>query len=827
LGVVHDSNGGVRIWAGCGYGLCSWPAWKAGDPAQPRDGGVTEWGKDQGLASDRWAAVHLDRTGVLWAGGYAHVAVLMPGAARFVDRSIPGPGLTGGYNHAPIIEDTEGRILVPAQGGIARWDATGWRIINQANGLEHATHINGMVFDAAGDLWFDSRGEGLYEWAGYANWESWGNRQGLPSASIWFLNPSNVDRVFLGTELGPAWIDPRHGSAGPLSNLRPWPYDQSQGLTVESGGTLIVASMRGSILRIDPASGRTKEIAKLPANIIKTFRDSSGRLFYLTAKGIYLSQTLAPGNGSGSPKQGFDALFHTPQRIPAADALTGKSVEVPSACESPGGADWFAIGSHLMRFKDGQWSLPAIDGMPQQSGRIYAISCSRDGAVWMVIAPVVTWRLSPSGDRLQAWQLVPPPELHTLVPIAILVDRRGWVWLGTDQGLAVWNGQSWRHLTQENGLIWNDVNQGEIGEASDGSLWIGTSDGVSHLLHPERVFDPTPLTVSLTAFQRGETSYLGARKATIPWGGSPLIFQISSPTMRNRGELTLKIRMAGYQSEWMETHDGSATFVRLPPGKFTFMAMACNSGLNACSAPVLIDIRILPPWWRTIWFYGLCGLAFIGILVGGVHLYARQLRARSRQLELLVSERTIELEASREQLRIQATHDGLTGMLNRTAVVRMLTAEMDRARRENRTVAIALVDLDHFKRINDTHGHMAGDEALRVFAAAVGNAIRPYDHAGRYGGEEFLLVLTELPREVVEQRLTTLHAAISNLLVCVREAQFTLNCSMGATVYDPSDQAGSVESMLAIADHALYAAKAEGRNRVVFSAHGNPPANSR
>jgi diguanylate cyclase (GGDEF)-like protein len=157
----------------------------------------------------------------------------------------------------------------------------------------------------------------------------------------------------------------------------------------------------------------------------------------------------------------------------------------------------------------------------------------------------------------------------------------------------------------------------------------------------------------------------------------------------------------------------------------------------------------------------------------------------------------------------------------------MLTAEMDRARRENRTVAIALVDLDHFKRINDTHGHMAGDEALRVFAAAVGNAIRPYDHAGRYGGEEFLLVLTELPREVVEQRLTTLHAAISNLLVCVREAQFTLNCSMGATVYDPSDQAGSVESMLAIADHALYAAKAEGRNRVVFSAHGNPPANSR
>ncbi len=99
---------------------------------------------------------------------------------------------------------------------------------------------------------------------------------------------------------------------------------------------------------------------------------------------------------------------------------------------------------------------------------------------------------------------------------------------------------------------------------------------------------------------------------------------------------------------------------------------------------------------------------------------------------------------------------------------------------------------------------------LRWFAAAVGAAIRPYDHAGRYGGEEFLLVLTELPRDAVEQRLASLHAAISNLEICELGTQFTLNCSMGATVFDPSDHAGSVESLLAIADQALYAAKADG-----------------
>jgi diguanylate cyclase (GGDEF)-like protein len=139
---------------------------------------------------------------------------------------------------------------------------------------------------------------------------------------------------------------------------------------------------------------------------------------------------------------------------------------------------------------------------------------------------------------------------------------------------------------------------------------------------------------------------------------------------------------------------------------------------------------------------------------------------------------------------------------------------------------VALADLDHFKQVNDTSGHMAGDEALRWFAAAVGATIRPYDHAGRYGGEEFLLVLTEIPREAVEQRLASLHEAISNLQIHGRGGQFRINCSMGAAVFDPTDGPGTVESLLAVADQALYAAKAEGRNRFIFYAATYPEASS-
>jgi diguanylate cyclase (GGDEF)-like protein len=204
------------------------------------------------------------------------------------------------------------------------------------------------------------------------------------------------------------------------------------------------------------------------------------------------------------------------------------------------------------------------------------------------------------------------------------------------------------------------------------------------------------------------------------------------------------------------------------------------------------------------------------LLVGVILLIVGRTRQRSRELERLVSERTRELEFSREQLRIQATHDGLTGMLNRVGVLKALAAEMDRARREYSVVVVALVDLDHFKRLNDAYGHLAGDEALRSFAAAAGAALRSYDHAGRYGGEEFLLVLTEIPIEAVQQRLTNLHAAISNLKISIQGSFITLNCSLGATLFDPYAGSVSGESLLSIADEALYEAKAAGRNRLVF-----------
>lgn len=798
VSVVDDPARGREIWAGCGRKLYSWP--DAGGTEQYQ-GAVTAWGAGDGVKADQWQTVLVDRAGTVWAAGQRYIAVKARGEAKFKDRSIPGSAMESFFGHSAIIEDPEGRILAPAEGGIGRWDGTAWRLIGRSNGLQYEGYVLGMAFDAAGDLWLASRGDGLYHWNGYADWEGWGLDQGLPNPFVWGVEPAGRE-VRVATAKGPVVIDLERGRARPLFKEPMRSFNSQTQLGLNGDGSLFAVTLDGGLYRIDAQTGSVERTGTLKALANSVFQDAAGNRFVTTEQGAFVMDARKPQS--------------EPKRIAAVDALLGGPHRIETGCAGKNGTDWLLANNRLLRFKDGQWTEPAIDGLPKLNGSLLAVACAGDGTVWATGEQAGVWKLAEQGGRLKASQLEMPGSLQPLAYLAILVDRRGWVWLGSDAGLVVWNGQSWRHLTEESGLIWNDISQGVLTEGADGSLWIGTSDGVAHLLHPEHVFDAVPVAVSVTGIVRGSQVYDAGQRLTLPWAATPLQIELSSATMRNRSELNFQYRMDGLQTEWVESASGLAVYSALPPGEYVFEARVRNRGLRTTSAPVRVEVRILAPWWRTNWFYGLCLMALGMLLIGGEGLRVRHLQRRRSELEELVRQRTAEVEASREQLRIQAAHDGLTGMLNRTAVLRALRAEMERCRREHTTLVVALVDLDHFKQVNDAHGHLAGDEALRWFATAVGSAIRVYDHAGRYGGEEFLLVLAQIPPEATEHRLTRLHAAISNLKISAGETAFVLNCSVGATVYDPDGAGGSVETLLSVADQALYEAKAAGRNRVVF-----------
>jgi two-component system, cell cycle response regulator len=189
------------------------------------------------------------------------------------------------------------------------------------------------------------------------------------------------------------------------------------------------------------------------------------------------------------------------------------------------------------------------------------------------------------------------------------------------------------------------------------------------------------------------------------------------------------------------------------------------------------------------------------------------------KVRLLAGQRIIrlhrELVAARESLRFAATHDSLTNLENRGEIISLLQRELARGRRERSTVGIVLADLDHFKKINDTLGHSAGDAVLQETARRLRAALRVYDGVGRYGGEEFLLVLPGCDFPAALQRAEAVRHAIEEKVMPCPQGNVTVTLSVGVTVADCSSDT-SVELLLERADTALYRAKNSGRNRVEY-----------
>ncbi len=786
--------GDGSVWTGCDQGICR----SAGTAFQ-------RLGEPEHVPADRYIALAEDSKGNIWARGDKHVIERPAGSTVFRDVSSGFPFDPRDSTNSALIEDRNGRILTPALPGIARWNGHSWDVIGPSVGLPDS-NIQQILVDHEGIVWIGCHGRGLFKWLGYDEWEHWSTGQGIRNPAIFGMAIDRQGQVWVGNGETIDVSDSQHHQFHPFAGKLPSHLLALQSAATDADGSLWFGDYSGTLLHIHPETN-TYETITVPHGVHQLFADSSGTVWAITLKGLY-----------GIPPS------HNGKRVPVLepDAPLNKE-NLKSISEAPDKTLWVGTQGGLFHRSSNGWHRVQLRNA-EIGSEFATVAAGPQGDVWVAGKFGGVARLRVENDIAAAVQVITVPTISSENVNGITIDNRGWVWISNDHGVDVLQGNRWRHFDRDEGLLWNDTNEGAFTIDKDGSAWIGTSAGLSHLIHPDAPSRSNPLVARIEEASWGGRELPVDRPSQVSWQTGDLAVDFAVFSYRNEAAVSFRYRLVGLEDDWVSTRNHSVRYPKLPPGRYRLEVVSEDSGLHRVSPPATLIFEVKPPWWMTpaAWVLMAIGVLFIAAMI--LRWRLGRLLDMQKRLERLVAERTHalqserrELLATREVLRQQATRDGLTGLLNRTAILEVLNREWKRADREKTGLAVIIADVDHFKRFNDTYGHIAGDEILNAIATRLKESIREYDSVGRYGGEEFLIVLTGWNRDGGEQRLTHLWQSVSTEPLSLGTRPVVVTSSFGVAGFSAGEPAAALNDLLIAADQALYRAKALGRNRIEFA----------
>jgi len=343
-----------------------------------------------------------------------------------------------------------------------------------------------------------------------------------------------------------------------------------------------------------------------------------------------------------------------------------------------------------------------------------------------------------------------------------------------------------------------------------------TSTARARIHSAHRAMQTTPQSlIAQVRFNQREVAF--EHGVTAGPGTGNLEVQFASPATGTSDHF--RYRLFGFDTDWKNAvGEREVLYPHLAPGRYEFDLQQTKSGRLRGSDLESVAITVTVPYWQTGWFRTLSMVAVLLLILALHKLRVRYLLGRARKLEERITQTKAELTLAgriaadaQEALKEQALKDGLTGLWNRKTIFAMLEREVCRAQRDRFPITLVMLDLDHFKSINDTYGHLTGDEVLREAASRLIDAMRTYDFAGRYGGEEFLVVLPSCPPHSGAYRAEDFRRAIADRPVLTKRGLLPVTCSLGVAAYDNTMPP---EELIRRADEALYRAKSMGRNCV-------------
>jgi diguanylate cyclase (GGDEF)-like protein len=304
-------------------------------------------------------------------------------------------------------------------------------------------------------------------------------------------------------------------------------------------------------------------------------------------------------------------------------------------------------------------------------------------------------------------------------------------------------------------------------------------------------------------------------------------FEFTALSFQDPASVLLQYRLVGYDDRWRDlvlVSPRAANYTNLPAGRYTFEVRGANNSGVWNPRVARFEFRIKPWFHETPLFYALLALLLGTLLYAAWRSQRRAHEAQRALLEQQVRERTQQLHAANLQLEYASQTDPLTGLRNRRYLANQIPADLSfydresaRGRHGGQSLLFALVDIDHFKQINDTYGHKAGDHVLQQFAEVLTRLVRTGDYIVRWGGEEFLLVF----RPMARQHVSTIGERIRRTIaehpfeVKAESPPIQMTCSVGLAEFpiarDARHQLGW-EQMVELADAALYWVKRNGRD---------------
>jgi len=409
----------------------------------------------------------------------------------------------------------------------------------------------------------------------------------------------------------------------------------------------------------------------------------------------------------------------------------------------------------------------------------------------------------------------------------LVIDKQGYFWVSSNRGvLRISRSQALDVLAgtrsrvdielfgESDGMASAQANGGSAKAAAlhtDGSVWIATSIGVSRV-QPERLQQfatmlPPVVIEQLLVDGRNLTF---SETQVLPAGTNRVEIQYAGLGYIMSQRIQYRTLLEGFDQDWVLRGSYiSAEYTNLPPGHYRFRVSAAYPSGDWSQNEAELMLEILPHLWQRQWFQVLVVFAMSILLLLAIRWRLASLKRNELRLLKLVSEQTTELQ-------LLARQDALTGLANRRAFDEALQHEYLRAQRTQSTLCLALLDVDHFKQVNDKLSHAVGDEVLKRIAAVLKQQSRTVDMLARWGGEEFVILLPDTTLDDAAEVCERLRQKIEKLDLSELAADLKMTVSIGLT----TNYKLALPQLLISADKALYQAKRQGRNRLVM-ADGN------